>query len=103
MVNYDSRVIAAFNSLGTKPLEILDENGGKAQLGDIKNQLEKDNEVETVLEPFLRKYFEVLDEKDMVEYDTDGILYLSEHRSVKKNGVTDEEIQRFVGSFNEEY
>lgn len=103
MVKYDSRTEAAFNSLGMRPVEILEGQEEPVRLDTVVEELRQDDEVETVLEPLVRKYFEALEEKGMVEYDDTGGLYNAGNRSLHKNGHPDEEIQRFVGSFSEEY
>lgn len=103
MAIYGSRAKAAFNSLGMRPVEILDGQKEPSELGDIIKELKEDEEVETVLEPLVRKYFEVLNEKGMVEYDESGGLYTAGNRSLHKNGYSDEEIELFIESFNEDY
>lgn len=100
---YDSRVKAAFNSLGMRPVEILEDKEESVGLGEVVEALREDEDVETVLEPFVKRYFKVLDEKGMVEYDDSIGLYDSRDKSVRKNGCSDEEIQRFVESFGNDY
>ncbi len=103
MVQYGSREKAAFNSLGMRPVEILENREDSVRLEEVVDELKEDEEVETVLQPLVRRYFKVLSEKDMVEYDDSGSLYTAGNRLVQKNGVPDQDIQRFVESFDADY
>lgn len=100
---YGSRAKAAFNSLGMRPLKVLEGEEGSIRLNKVVEELREDDEVETVLEPFVRKYFDVLDDKEMIEYEDSAGVYDSGDKLIRKNGCTDEEIQRFVGSFDNDY
>lgn len=103
MAKYGSRAKAAFTSLGMRPVEILEGKEESVRLGEVVEELREDEEVETVLEPLVRKYFDVLDEKGMVEYDSSGDLFNPRNRSLHKNGYSNEDIQTFVESFDGDY
>jgi len=84
MAKYGSRTKAAFKSLGMRPVEILDNKEDSVRLEEVIEELRNDREVETVVEPFVRKYFEVLEDKGMIEYDDNGVLFDAGNRLVYK-------------------
>jgi len=103
MTIYGSRAKAAFSSLGMRPIEILEGKEEPVRLDKVVEDLREDEEVETALEPLVRKYFDVLDEKGIVEYDSSGDLFDPRNKSLHKNGYSNEDIQSFVESFDRDY
>jgi hypothetical protein len=101
MAEYGRRAKAVFNSLGMRPVEILEGREDSVRLEEVVEELREDEEIETVLEPFVEKYFKVLNEKEMVEYEDNGSL--RKKRSLRKNGKPDEDIQSFIESFGPDY
>lgn len=99
MATYGLKAETAFRSLGMRPVEILGEKEESVRLYQIVDELREDEQVETVVRPFVKKYFEVLENEGMVEYDESGFLYDPTNRSMHKNGHDEEEIREFVESF----
>jgi len=92
---YGSRSKDAFNSMGTRPIEVLMENG-EMTINQIHRELTEDEEAGTTQKPHVKKYFEVLEDCGFVDYTEHGDLWAARNKTVQKNGAPMEEIEKFV-------
>lgn len=100
MGSYGIREKAAFNSLGKRPLEILEDKEGSIRLNEIVQELREDEQVETVMKPLVEKYFEVLEAEGVVEYDEPGTLFSPKNNSLHRNGYSEEYVDEIIQSFD---
>lgn len=98
---YGQRADVAFNSLGTSPVDVQLENGEPMKVSQVIDALEEDEETRSVQRWSVKKYFEVLDDYDVVDYEDDGFLFRKWDSTVSKNGTSYEEFETFVETYQE--
>lgn len=103
MTEYGRRTTTVFDSLGMRPIEILENKEGSVEFEDIVEELKDDEEVPTALTPFVKEYFNILEDEGIIEYDESGELLNPSNRSIRKNGYPDEEIESFIGKIQGDY
>lgn len=93
---YGTRSRIAFSSLGTRPMEMLLEGEEPMSVSQMRQALDDDEQAEGVQRWSVQRYFKVLEEYDMVEYEEDGPLFRGWDSTVSKNGTSYEEFESFV-------
>lgn len=91
---YGRREKIAFSTLGTEPLDLLIDEEEPMSISQILEALE--DQEEKVQRWTVERYFKVLNEYDIVDYDEHGDLFRAWNKSVQKNGIEYDEIERFV-------
>lgn len=92
---YGAREKIAFSTLGIKPLDLLMESQEPMSVHQVVSALEEQEE-DTVQRWTVERYFKVLNEYDIVDYDDKGDLFRAWNKSVQRNGTRYEEFERFV-------
>jgi len=98
---YGQRADVAFISLGTAPVDVQLEEGEAMRVSEIIEALEEENETGTVQRWSVKKYFEVLEEYGVIEYEDNGVLFRKWDSTVKKNGTPYEEFETFVETYQD--
>lgn len=98
---YGQRADVAFNALGTAPVDVQLEEGEAMRVSDVIEALEEDEEAKGVQRWSVKKYFEVLEDYGVIEYEDDGVLFRKWDSSVKKNGTDYENFVTFVEAYQE--
>lgn len=95
---YGTREKIAFATLGTRPLEVLMDVEEPMSVNQLVSTLEE-QEDETVQRWTVERYFKVMNEYDIVDYDKGGDLFRAWNKSVQKNGIGFDEVERFVDRY----
>jgi len=99
--SYGLRADVAFDALGTAPVDVQLEEGEAMRVSEIIDVLEEDEQTNGVQRWSVKKYFEVLEEYGVIDYEDDGVLFRKWDSSVIKNGTSYEEFERFVETYQD--
>ena len=99
--NYGQRADVAFSALGTAPVDVQLEQGEAMKLSEIIDALDEDEEANGVQRWSVKKYFEVLEDYGVIDYEDDGVLFRKWDSTVKKNGTSYEDFETFVETYQD--
>ena len=95
---YGTREKIAFTTLGTRPLDLLMDSDEPMSVHQVISALEQQEE-DNVQRWAVERYFKVLEDYDIVDYDDNGDLFQAWNKSVARNGTGYEEFERFVDRY----
>lgn len=98
---YGQRANVAFKALGTAPIDVQLEQGEAMRISEIIDALDEDEESNGVQRWSVKKYFEVLEDYGVVDYEDDGWLFRKWDSTVKKNGTSYEDFETFVETYQD--